>query len=97
MKYQLTRKMGSTQIIISGESDAQMEFFKTAHFFSEIPDVCKHCKSTNLRFLYRQPQGYEYASIMCNDCQHELKFGQYKDTKGLFAKGWEPPHQEDGK
>lgn len=103
MKFQLTKKLGSAQVTISGEADAQMELFKAASFFSEIPDVCGNgsCRSTDMRFLYRQPKGYEYASILCRVCGHELTFGVYKENKGLFAKEWRKyvpgQHEEEPK
>lgn len=58
---------------------------------------CGNCDSTNVRFSHRQPQGYDYYSVVCQDCGHELKFGQQKDSKRLFPKGWEPPYNEDDK
>lgn len=93
MKFELTKKMGSTQIKLMGECEDQLKFFRAASFVSDIPDICGHCQSTNLRFLFRTPKGYEYASIECLDCHYELKYGQHKEGNTLFAKGWEPPYE----
>ena len=59
-------------------------------------DRCGNCESANLQLTHRQPQGYDYYSVLCKDCHHELKFGQVKETKRLFPKGWEPPYSDDG-
>lgn len=56
---------------------------------------CGNCGSPNVRLLYRTPQGYEFYSVKCDDCGHELKFGQQKETGRLFPKGWEPPYEGD--
>lgn len=56
-------------------------------------DSCGNCESTNLALAYKTPGEFEYYSIKCKDCRHELKFGQTKDGKKLFPKGWEPPYE----
>ena len=58
-------------------------------------DRCGNCKSNNLQLTHRQPKGYDYYSVTCKDCRHEFKFGQVKETKHLFQKGWEPPYESD--
>lgn len=58
-------------------------------------DRCGNCESSNLQLLHRQPQGYDYYSVQCKDCHHELKFGQVKESGRLFQKGWEPPYSDD--
>ena len=68
-------------------------------FLSHADDVlgvkkCGNCMATDLSFLHRQPQGFDYYSIRCNACGHELKFGQVKDTGRLFHKGWKPPYKD---
>lgn len=92
MKYELTKTFGSIGVTFSGEVESQMDFFKDASFLGEFPEQCNNCKGTDLRFQYRHPKGFEYASIKCNACQYELKFGQTKDSGTLFAKGWEEPY-----
>lgn len=95
MKFELIKKMGSVEIKLSGECNDQMNFFRAASFVSDLPDSCGNCQSKNLRFLYRNPKGYEYAEVLCNDCRHTLKYGQHKEGNTLFAKGWEPPYVLD--
>ncbi len=56
---------------------------------------CGNCESDNLQLAHRQPKGYDYYSVVCKDCRHELKFGQQKETNRLFPKGWEPPYSDD--
>ena len=57
-------------------------------------DRCGNCQSGNLKLVHRQPQGYDYYSVACKDCLHELKFGQQKESGRLFPKGWEPPYSD---
>ena len=57
---------------------------------------CGNCESDDLKLAHRQPQGYDYYSVVCNECRHEFKFGQQKETGHLFPKGWEPPFESDG-
>ncbi len=59
-------------------------------------DQCGNCSSSNLKLDHRQPQGYDYYSVVCKDCRHEFKFGQVKESGQLFQKGWEPPYESDG-
>lgn len=59
-------------------------------------DRCGNCESGNLRLAHRQPQGFDYYSIECQDCKHEFKFGTVKETGQLFPKGWEPPYEGNG-
>jgi len=56
-------------------------------------DMCGNCKSPDLRLLYRTAQEYEFYSLQCKNCHHELKFGQTKVGEKLYAKGWEEPYQ----
>lgn len=95
MKFELVKKMGSINIKLLGECEDQLKFFRAASFVSDIPDVCGNCDSPNLRFLFRTPKGYEYASVECLACKYELKYGQHKEGNTLFAKGWEPPYSEN--
>lgn len=55
---------------------------------------CGNCASPDLEYKYTTPQGYEYYSIRCRGCRHELKFGQRKEDHTLFAKGWEAPYEK---
>jgi ribosomal protein S27E len=57
---------------------------------------CGNCGGEHLQFKHTTPKGYEYYSIECTDCGHELKFGQAKADNRLFAKGWEAPFSGEG-
>lgn len=78
--------------------DAEVKDIKTCFaFVAYVQSVfgtkrCGNCESPNLAFCHRTPQGYEYYSVQCRDCQHELKFGQQKDSGRLFPKGWGMPY-----
>lgn len=84
--------------------DIEVKDVKTAFSFLSYADSvfgtkhCGNCDSTDLSLVHRQPQGYDYYSVKCNSCKHELKFGQQKEGGKLFPKGWEEPYynEEDG-
>lgn len=81
--------------------DIELKDVKQAFsFLSYADDVfgvkeCGNCGSRDLAFCHRQPQGFDYYSVKCKDCKHELKFGQQKEGGKLFPKGWEPPYYAD--
>lgn len=56
---------------------------------------CGNCGSPDLRLAHKTPKGYEYFSVQCQSCRHELKFGQAKESGKLFPKAWEPPFSGD--
>jgi hypothetical protein len=82
--------------------DIEVKDVKTAFSFLSYADSvfgtkkCGNCDSDNLSLVHRQPQGYDYYSVKCNECKHELKFGQQKEGGKLFPKGWEEPYYAEG-
>lgn len=56
-------------------------------------EKCGKCGKANLHPRYRNPGGYDYFSLECQDCHAELKFGQAKETGRLFPKAWEDAHE----
>jgi len=96
MKVQIKRNFGANEITVTEEVKSQLEFFKLASFFSDLPKACGNCGKEDLAFSYRRTsEDYEYCEIECQDCEHVLKFGQHKEGKTLFPKGWEPPYEAD--
>lgn len=81
--------------------EADVQDVKAAfRFMAKTQDVlgvteCGNCGSHDLKYDYRQPQGYEYYSVKCKSCGHELKFGQARESGDLFQKGWEPPYKKE--
>jgi hypothetical protein len=46
-----------------------------------------------LRLLYRtSKEGYEFYSVQCKDCHHELKFSKTLKDETLYPKGWVEPY-----
>lgn len=82
--------------------DIDVKDIKTVFSFLSYADSvfgvkrCGNCDSDDLSFVHRQPQGYDYYSVKCNSCKHELKFGQQKEGGKLFPKGWEEGYQGNG-
>lgn len=57
---------------------------------------CGNCDCDRLHLSHRTTtEGHDYYSVVCDECKHELKFGQTKVGNKLFAKGWEEPYQSD--
>ena len=77
-------------------ADPKVAFQKIAYLQSIFGvKKCGNCGSTNLRLQHRKAQGkYDYYSVVCDDCGHELKFGQQEATGQLFPKKWEPPFRK---
>lgn len=71
--------------------------FKFAAAVSDILGIraCGNCQSPDLKPVYRKPKGFDYYSLKCNSCGHELRFGQAKETGDLFPKGWSPPYRKE--
>lgn len=81
--------------------DIELKDIKQCFSFLSYADTvfgvkrCGNCDSDSLSFVHRQPQGFDYYSVKCGDCKHELKFGQQKEGGKLFPKGWEEPFYSD--
>lgn len=82
---------------VEQEVSSVTQGFEFIAYATEVFGVkkCGNCSSPNLKLVHRTPQGYDYYDVKCRDCNHELKFGQVKDTGHLFPKGWEPPYSSD--
>lgn len=63
---------------------------------------CGNCGSKDLKLDTRNPKGYIYRSILCNECKHTLKVSEQKPEKGgkmYLNREWEEPFyggSEDG-
>lgn len=73
--------------------------FKFLSYMDSIFKIpcCGNCQAPaeDLKFVHRNPQGYNYYSVQCTKCKHELRFSQQKPENGgkLYPKGWEEPYQ----
>ena len=75
------------------------EAFKFVAYCDSVfkPTQCGNCGSPGpFRCVHRTPKGYDYFSLVCPACHHELKFGKGKESQKLFPKGWEAPYQRGG-
>ena len=60
-------------------------------------ECCENCKGTKIFPRYSKTQGgYEYYSLVCQNCKWEFKFGQRKADNQLYPKGWEPGYSKEG-
>lgn len=97
MKFEFNIKVGENEIKVSEDADTHTEFFEKASFFMDFPKACGHCGKHDLVLDYRNPSGYDYYSIKCNDCGYHLDYGQLKEPAGtLFKKDWQAPYEGEG-
>jgi len=92
MKVSYTTRNGRLSIEL--EASTHVELVQQLSSFSEVfeEDVCKKCKSTNLRWNIRKSKDakgkeYSYHELICKDCGAKLPFGvRDDDTYRLFPK-----------
>ena len=88
MKASLKMRLGNKEITIASEGK-EKEVLKEISFFSQLPDKCGACDSSDISLSFRAPKDYEYYGMHCLSCGADLNFGQYK-SGGFFIKGkWE--------
>lgn len=96
-KLRLEAPIGRNHITI--EADGLKPLFMASGFFAEIPPNCGNCESDDLMLAGKKNAGFDFFSVLCRKCRHELKFGQRKEDGGLFLKlddGWVPPYKKEG-
>jgi len=79
------------------EADGLKALFMASGFFAAIPTKCGNCDSDDLTLDGKKNAGYDFYSVLCRKCRHELKFGQRKEDGGLYLKlddGWQPPYKK---
>src|SRR6187431_2635683 len=93
-KLRLNAPIGRNHVTI--EADGLKPLFMASGFFAEIPPTCGNCSSDDLMLAGKKNAGFEFYSVLCRKCRHELKFGQRKEDQGLFLKmddGWVAPYK----
>jgi len=93
-KLKLDAPVGRNKVSI--EADGLKGLFMASGFFAEIPPNCGNCNSDDLVLAGKKNAGFEFYSVLCRKCRHELKFGQRKEDGGLWLKiedGWIAPFQ----
>jgi len=95
MKFRMRFRVGGSGLEVEDEAESTTEFFKKVTFYHSLPETCGNCGKGRIVFDHRIAQGYQFYEIKCRDCNHVLRFGQYKEDAELFAKSWvEKPSQE---
>ena len=98
--------------------DVEVKDMKQAFDFLAYADSifrvseCGNCGSKDLKLDTRNPKGFTYRSIVCNECKHTLKVSEQKPEKGgkmYLNREWQEPfyggedssdegsHDEDGR
>jgi len=80
------------------EGETQKEVFEALAQATEILQfsTCGKCGGKTRHVVRTTKSDDTYYSVNCKECRYEMKFGQYKNDKHLFAKssdGWQPPYQ----
>lgn len=100
MKFKFEVRLGDRVIEIEDEAASAHDVWRKIAFWDSLPSAGPNGEA-DLRFSHRTPQGYEFFALECRSAGQEFKFGQKKDDKQLFPKGWEPiqhgadDHEED--
>ena len=96
-KLKLDAPLGRHHISI--EADGLKQLFMASGFFADIPTHCGNCKGDDLMLAGKKNAGFDFFTVLCRTCRHELKFGQRKEDGGLFLKlddGWVAPYKKEG-
>jgi hypothetical protein len=96
-KLRLNAPIGRNHVSI--EADGLKALFMASGFFADIPTTCGNCNSDDLMLAGKKNAGFDFYSVLCRKCRHELKFGQRKEDGGLWLKledGWCAPFQAKG-
>lgn len=88
MKASLTLKLGNKMLTLEGEGSGQ-QIVKNMAFWSQIPEVCHACKSTNISLQHRRAKTKEgkpvdYYGLRCLSCDAELTFHERMEDKGFY-------------
>ena len=95
MKVQFELTIGVNKFTLTEDVESHTDFFEKLHFYSTLPKVGPNGETDLvLRFRVAQKQ-YKYYSIVSEKAGQEYKFGQAKEGKVLFGKGWEPIYRGD--
>ncbi|HRJ90062.1 MAG TPA: hypothetical protein PLX39_15400 [Pyrinomonadaceae bacterium] len=87
IKIEILKSFGTIRLEAANEKDV----FKSAGFWTEIPDVCPECEADLFLRQRTAQQKYEYFEIVCRGAEpHVSNLGQFT-TGGLYYKNtWEP-------
>ncbi|MBP7209590.1 MAG: hypothetical protein KBA02_00175 [Paludibacteraceae bacterium] len=84
MKGKVEFTVGGKQVSVTTEGDDKT-LIKDLSFWTQMPDVCGNCGSSNIIINYRCPQDNDYYGLKCMKCGADYNFGQYK-AGGFYHK-----------
>lgn len=63
------------------------DMFKQTGRLQEVFEACKcgKCEKSNIKFLHRVADDYDFYELVCLDCNAKLSFGNSKE-QGLFPR-----------
>lgn len=100
-EIKIIRALGSDirlEVTVTDEKD-HVALHK-ALFYTE-PNICAHCKSTDITWSSRKVKGqtktgtFIYISRRCRGCGWQSDAGQYTDGGGFFWKPWHLYERDD--
>jgi hypothetical protein len=89
MEIRFTKRVGDIEFEITDTAEKHEDLFDVVEFWSSLPSVGPNGE-TDLRFAHRVAQDYHFYEIVSPSAQMRFCFGQRKQGKGLFPKGWQP-------
>jgi hypothetical protein len=85
MQMTIERRIGRNSYQFTVDGSNLFEAIKESEnlAFTDV-QACGCCGSDNIELTAREPHGYKYASIRCNDCKAQANFGQRRDNPKTF-------------
>lgn len=81
----------NAQFTIKLEVEDAKELFEELGPLQEIFAECEcgKCKCTNIRFVHRNVDKFDYYELQCENCGAKLSLGQDQKSKQLFPRKYE--------
>jgi len=82
------RYQSKNRLWFEWDASTTKEVFEHLAKLQEIFDIshCGCCQSTDIRFVMRENEGFQFYELRCNECHAKLEFGQRREGGELFPK-----------
>ena len=82
-------KVGNLTLVAEGTTPEGI-FKELALLQATFEDsVCGKCRDSNLQYVVRNQDGFEFLELRCKKCGAKLSFGKGKEDKELYPRRYE--------